>query len=223
MALEIIQLEVGLISNFCEVIGCTETGRAALVDPAFEVDRLLGAARERSWTVDTILLTHSHLDHIAGLEEAATATGAIVRCHPLETDRAREHATRVGPVADREHVPIGAATIQALYTPGHTPGCICWYAADPGAVITGDVLFVASAASGPGAGCGAVSFADSDPAAMFHSLQQVLGALPEQTRIYPGHDYGPTPTSTLAWELAHNPALRADTLEAFLRHKKLAR
>ena len=67
--LEIVQLEVGLLQNFCEVIGCPQAREAALVDPAFEVDRLLRVAEERDWTVTTILLTHTHDDHIAGLDE----------------------------------------------------------------------------------------------------------------------------------------------------------
>ena len=75
----------------------------------------------------------------------------------------------------------------------------------------GDVLFVGS--------CGGVSYPGSDPAAMVQSLQRTLGSLPEHTKVYPGHDYGPTPVSTLAWELTHNPALLADTIEAFCAHK----
>jgi hydroxyacylglutathione hydrolase len=212
-ALEIVQMEVGLLQNFCEVIGCPVTGEAALVDPAFEVDRLLAAARERGWRVTTILLTHTHEDHIAGLDEAALATGAVVRCHPVEVEIARALAPRVEPVADNERIAIGQGEVQAVYTPGHMPGCVCWYVPDPGAVITGDVLFVG--------GCGGVHYPGSDPAAMFDSLQNRLGALPEETKLYPGHDYGPTPTSTLAWERLRNPALTSDTLEAFRRYKRV--
>lgn len=211
--LEIVQLEVGLLANFCEVIGCPATGEAALVDPAFEVDRLLAIARERGWRVTTILLTHTHDDHIAGLDEAAQATGAVVRCHPAEVEIARTLAPRVEPVSDGERVAIGQGEVQAVYTPGHTPGCVCWYVPDPGAVITGDVLFVG--------GCGGVHYPGSDPAAMFDSLYHRLGALPEETKLYPGHDYGPTPTSTLAWERLRNPALTCDTLEEFLRYKRV--
>ncbi len=212
-ALQIEQLEVGLLQNFCEVIGCPSTKEAALVDPAFEVDRLLRVASEHDWRITTILLTHTHDDHVAGLDEAAEATGAVVRCHPAEVEIARRLAPRVEPVADREQIALGGGHVQALYTPGHTPGCVCWFVPEPAAVITGDVLFVGS--------CGGVSYPGSDPVAMVDSLQRVLGGLPEHTKLYPGHDYGPTPVSTLAWELAHNKALRAETVAAFCAYKNV--
>lgn len=212
-ALEIVQLEVGLLQNFCEVIGCPETGVAALVDPAFEVDRLLAVCTKRGWTVETILLTHTHDDHVAGLDEAFAETGATVRCHPAELEVARRFAAKVEPVADGEDVRVGAGRMRAIWAPGHTPGCVCWYGPESEALITGDVLFVGS--------CGGVSYPGSDPAAMVDTLQRKLGSLPEQTRLYPGHDYGKTPTSTLMWEFVHNPALLADTLERFCEYKRV--
>ncbi len=205
------QLEVGLLENYCEVIGCPETGEAALIDPAFEVDRLLREASKRNWTVRSIFLTHTHDDHIAGLDEAAAATGATVYCHPVEVARARTLAPNVREVADREELTIGHGRVQALYTPGHTSGCICWHLPDIGAVITGDVLFAGS--------CGGLHDPSADAAAHFHSLTQVLGGLPEHTRVYPGHAYGGATTTTIAWELQHNPCMTAADLDAFRRLK----
>lgn len=207
--LEVVQLEVGLLQNFCEVIGCARTGEAALVDPAFEVDRLLRVAAARGWRVTTILLTHSHDDHVAGLDEAAAATGAVVRCHPHELGIARALAANVASVADEEWVAIGDGGVRAIYAPGHSPGCVCWFSPEPAAVFTGDVLFVGS--------CGSAA----DPRAMVDTLQRRLGALPEHTRVYPGHDYGRTATSTLGWELVHNPALRAESLAEFCAYKRI--
>ena len=211
-ALEIVQVEVGLLQNFCEVIGCPSTGEAALVDPAFEVDRLLEVAAGRGWRVTTILLTHTHDDHVAGLDEAFAETGAVVRCHPIEVEVARGFAAEVEAVADGEDVRVGSGRMRAIWAPGHTPGCVCWYGPESAALITGDVLFVGS--------CGGIGYEGSDARAMVDTLQRKLGALPELTRLCPGHDYGATPTSTLMWEFANNPALLADSVEAFVAYKR---
>ncbi|MEZ4452647.1 MAG: hydroxyacylglutathione hydrolase family protein [Nannocystaceae bacterium] len=206
--LEIVQIEVGLGQNLCELLACPGSGEAAVIDPAFEGDRLLRIAAARGLRIATILVTHGHPDHIADVDVIAAATGAEVRCHPGEVDRLAALAPRVRAVADGERVAIGDHAVEAIMTPGHTPTCVCWY--DPGtpALFAGDVLFVGS--------CGSVS----DPAAYFASLQR-LAALPESTRLYPGHDYGKTPTSSLAWELLHNPALTAASVEAFCAYKRI--
>ncbi len=212
VSLEIVQVEVGLIQNFCEIIACPISKQAALVDPAFEVDRLLRISRERGWRVTQILITHSHEDHVAGLAEAVEATGARVRCHPYELDELRricgsDH--EIEALADGARISIGSELVEAIHAPGHSPGCVCWYLPRPGALITGDVLYVGS--------CGSVS----DPRAMFETLQRRIANLPEWTRIYPGHDYGSRPTSTLGWELVHNPALAAASFAEFCAYKNI--
>lgn len=216
---ELLQVEVGLLSNLCTFVAdgggvgdaSSERGaEAAIVDPAFEGDRLLRIAAERRWRITTILVTHSHDDHVAAVDELAAATGAVIRCHPIELERVRAlvggRGEQVVPVADGEVLRIGDVAVEAIYAPGHSPGCVCWSVPASPAVITGDVLYVGS--------CGSVG----DPAAFFATLQR-LSTLPEMTRVYPGHDFGDAPTSRLAWELVKNPAFAATTVAEFCAYK----
>ena len=204
---EVVQIEVGLVQNFCEILFCPDTREAAVVDPAWEVDRLLREAGARGLRVTTILVTHTHVDHIEGVEALAARTGARVVVDPREAEAVRAAAPGTSPLVDADDgrdVPIGRRGVRALHTPGHTVGGTS-YLGD-GFVITGDVLFVG--------GCGRTDFPGGDTAALWRSLQR-LAALPEETRVYPGHDYGPTPTSTIAHELRTNRYLRCESLEAF--------
>jgi hydroxyacylglutathione hydrolase len=204
LAPEVVQIEVGLLQNFCELLLCPETREAAVVDPAWEVDRLLREAHQRSLRITHVLVTHTHDDHIEGVEALVAATGAAVAVHPHETAALPGGLPTIIEVRDRQDIAIGRRGVRALETFGHTPGGTSWLA--DGFVITGDVLFVG--------GCGRTDFPGGDVAAMWHSLQRLM-ALPEETRIYPGHDYGPTPTSTIGRELVENRYLRSPTLDAF--------
>lgn len=207
MALEIVQVEVGLVQNFNELIADPGTGQCAVVDPAFEGDRLLKLAAERGWTITTVLVTHTHPDHIEAVEAICAATGAVVRVGAREAERVRAHApsARVVPVVEGERVPIGNESVTAISTPGHTVDGMSYYTGE--AVITGDTLFVG--------GVGRTDFPGGDPATLYASLQKIL-ELPEETRVYPGHDYGQTPTSTVAWERDTNPYLRCKSAEEFI-------
>jgi glyoxylase-like metal-dependent hydrolase (beta-lactamase superfamily II) len=210
---EVVQIEVGLLQNFCEILYCPDTREAAVVDPAWEVDRLLREVERLKLRVTTALITHTHNDHIEGVDELVRQTGAAVVVHPREADRVRAAGRKLVDAVDGQDLAIGRRGVRALETPGHTVGGTC-YLAD-GYVITGDVLFVG--------GCGRTDFAGGDAAQMWNSLQR-LARLPEETRVYPGHNYGDTETSTIAHELRENRFLRCASLDEFrvLRERKRA-
>jgi hydroxyacylglutathione hydrolase len=210
---EVVQLEVGLLQNFCEILFCPDTREAALVDPAWEVDTLMKEVAARGLRVTTVLVTHTHNDHIEGVGEVVAQTGAAVVVSPREADRVRRDAKTLVDAVDGRDILIGKRGLRALDTPGHTVGGTCFLA--DGYIVTGDLLFVG--------GCGRTDFQGGDVAAMWRSLQRVA-ALPEETRVYPGHDYGPTPTSTIGHERETNPYLRCKTFEEFraLRERKRA-
>lgn len=221
---EVVQIEVGLLQNFCEILFDPDTGDAAVVDPAWEVDRLLREAARLGVTIKKALITHGHHDHVEGVAELVARTGAAVVVNAREIDRVR--ATMGGPyaslgtapadgafdtVVDLQTVEIGRRGLRTLGTSGHTVGGTCFLA--DGYILTGDVLFIG--------GCGRTDFPGGDTAEMWKSLQR-LAALPEETRVYPGHNYGTTPTSTIGRELVENPYLRCTTFEEFkaLRERK---
>jgi hydroxyacylglutathione hydrolase len=215
---DVFQVEVGMLQNFCEILSCPETGEAAVVDPAFEVDTLLREAKRLKVRIAQILITHGHHDHVDGIAEMVEHTGATVLCNARELDKVKEAVAgtpaagaTIRTVADGDTVTIGKRGLRVLETRGHTAGGTCFLA--DGYVVTGDVLFVG--------GCGRTDFPGGSTAEMWDSLQR-LGALPEETRVYPGHNYGRTPTSSMGRELLENPYLRCATFEEFraLRERK---
>lgn len=201
---EVMQTEVGLLQNFCELLYCPQTKEGALVDPAFEVDRLLRMARDKGVDVKHVLITHTHHDHIEGLADTVAATGARVYVHPQEVEKVRPLCREITLVSDRLDIAIGHTGVRALETFGHTRGGTCFLA--DGFVITGDVLFVS--------GCGRTDFPGGSTEALWQSLNRLMG-LPEETIVYPGHNYGRTPTSSIGREMLENPYLRCDSFEAF--------
>lgn len=216
---EVLQVEVGMLQNFCEILSCPESGEAAVVDPAWEVDTLLREATRLGVRITQILITHGHNDHVEGVAEVVEHTGAtvVVNARELETVKAAISGTpaagaTIRTVADGEIVAIGKRGVRALETRGHTVGGMC-YLAD-GYVITGDVLFVG--------GCGRTDFRGGNTSEMWASLQR-LGGLPEETRVYPGHNYGTTPTSSIGRELLENPYLRCGNFEEFRALRERAR
>jgi hydroxyacylglutathione hydrolase len=196
---EVVQCRVGG-DNFAYLVICPVTGQALGVDPGRDPAVLLDELRRRGLRLALLANTHGHADHVAGNAAVLAATGAALAAHPADLPEAAV------PLAEGSVLTIGSLGVAVLHTPGHTPGSLCFYVDD--ALLTGDTLFVSR--------CGRADFPGSDPAALYHSLAR-LAALPAPTRVYPGHDYGPQPVSTIAWERANNPYLRCPDLDSFLR------
>lgn len=209
------QLEVGYHAVFAYLIGDPESGEAAVVDPADDVDVLIALAADIGLTIKYILNTHGHVDHIMGNAEMKEKTGARIVIHADEADYLerigdfwlREFNARRSPPADdvlREGdiFRVGQVAWQVFHTPGHTPGGICLYNAAYGLCLTGDTLFV-----------GSVGRTDGPRASwpqMLASIKQKLLTLPDATEIFPGHNYGFTPTSTIGEERVSNPFLNGN-------------
>ena len=189
-------------STYTYVLGDAERREAVIVDPVREqVDRDLAVIAELGLNLKWILETHVHADHITGARALATRTGArtavSLHCGATGFDRLFD---------DGELLVFGDEVIRAIATPGHTPGSTCYLWHDR--LLTGDTLLIG--------GCGRTDFQRGDPVQMYHSITRKLFALPDDTLVYPGHDYKGRHVSTIGEEKATNPRLAGKSEAEFV-------
>lgn len=192
------QLKLGPMDNFVYLVGAADSPETAIVDPAWDVPAALRAAEEDGRRVTHALLSHHHFDHVNGVPDLLGHGGIRAVAHAADVPRlAPEVQGEVAKVSAGDAVEVGPLRIRAFHTPGHTPGSTCWHVdAEGGALFAGDTVFVS--------GCGRCDLPGGDPAQMFESLRR-LSQLPPGTRLYPGHDYGDVPVSSVAREQERNP------------------
>jgi hydroxyacylglutathione hydrolase len=198
------QIPVGPMKNFSYVIGCEKTNEGAIIDTGWDIDGILFAARKYGLRITTIIQTHAHYDHIQKLDEAIEKTKARVLIHEKEPHAIDKITKDFKKIKDNDEISIGTLRLKFLHTPGHTPGSMCILC--EGGLFSGDTLFVE--------GCGRVDLPGGNPEEMWHSLER-LKKLPDQTAVYPGHDYGSMQHSTIAHEKKHNRFMRSSTKEEF--------
>jgi len=197
------QVPVGSYQNFSYIIGDEATRRAALVDPAWEVDNLLRLCAELNVEVLLIINTHSHSDHVGGNETVSKRTGAKIVAHvssPVPKDVS---------VKEGDKINVGDVIMKVIHTPGHCPDHICLLVENK--VLTGDTLFVGE--------CGRTDLAGGNSSEMYDSLNKLL-KLDDSIEVYPGHDYGSTKSSTIGYERQNNYTLRKRTREEFIQFMK---
>jgi glyoxylase-like metal-dependent hydrolase (beta-lactamase superfamily II) len=205
------QYEVGHFSVFCYLVGDEESKEALFIDPADDTDMLISEARSRGLTIKYIVNTHAHVDHIMGNAEMVKKTGAKIIIHEKDAPllvrqppdllamfRAKPSPPADILVKDGDLIQVGKIGVKVLHTPGHSPGGMSLYV--KGMVFTGDTLFVGSV--------GRTDFPGCSWEVMEASIREKLYALPGDTLVYPGHNYGSTPSSTIQSERRHNPFVR---------------
>lgn len=194
------------MQNYIYFIGCDETRQAAVVDPAWDTNLILQEAEHNDLKIIMVLLTHGHADHVEGAGRIADALNIPVIISTDESPFYIPECQNLQKVHDRDRIPIGRIDVECLSTPGHSSGGLCFHCGD--ILLTGDTLFIN--------GCGRCDLPGGDVEAMYHSLYDVLLKLPDSTQIYPGHRYGPWPSSTLKKQRASNPYLTCRTKDEFL-------
>lgn len=206
------QFPLGPMQNFVYLVGTEGQPEVCVVDPAWDVDAIEAACAAQHKSLAGILLTHSHKDHINGVAELLRRRDVPVYAQRAEVDFSedlRAFGDALKPLAPGDAVPLGRVKAKAVHTPGHTPGSQCLMAGD--ALVAGDTLFVN--------GCGRCDLQGGDPGQMFHSLKDVLGKLPGRTRLFPGHDYGDVPVSSLEREAAQNPYFQFTDAASFVKYR----
>jgi glyoxylase-like metal-dependent hydrolase (beta-lactamase superfamily II) len=194
-------------SAFTYLIGCDQTREAVLIDPVLEtVERDLAVLAELGLMLKYTLETHIHADHVTGADRLRDETGAKAAVPEKSGASQVDLAVREG-----EAIAIGELRLEPLYTPGHTNDHHAYLLRDgDGArVFTGDALMID--------GCGRTDFQNGDAATLYRSVHDKLFALPDETLVYPGHDYQQRRVSSIGQERARNPRLGGGkTIEEFI-------
>ncbi len=206
---EIHTLELGAMRNNIHTIVDRASATMAVVDPAWEVEKIVDFAAAEGLTITTILLTHGHHDHINGVEPLRKATDATVYLSTEEARFFQLEAFGWNTFDTPFTLRLGESEIEVVATPGHTPGGVCYHV--DGHLISGDTLFVF--------GCGRCDLDGGDPRQMYHSLHGLLHRFAPETVVHPGHSYSTQATSTLAEERAGNPFLHCGSEDAFVDYR----
>ncbi len=202
-------LELGPMDNFVYLIQDLESNRGAIVDPAWDVQQVIKLAKEKGINVTDVLLTHSHNDHINGIEELNQSIDTQIHLLKQEAKFWGQYENTPTTHHGGDIIKLGKTEIEVLHTPGHTPGSACYHIQND--LITGDTLFVF--------GCGRCDLAGGDPNIMYDTLRQLGSDLPSNTIIHPGHNYAEKQTSTMQEQVAGNPFMHFDNKKDFSQYR----
>jgi len=180
-------------STFTYLLGCKHTRQAVLIDTVeCDVEKYVAALHQHGLTLVYTLETHVHADHVTAADTLRKRLGSKSVVH-------RDAGAMCGDllVTDGIHVQVGSIDIEVRYTPGHTNGCVSYYVGDR--IFTGDALLIG--------GCGRTDFQQGNAGQLYDSIHKQIFSLPDETLIYPGHDYNGNTVSTVGQEKRENKRL----------------
>jgi hydroxyacylglutathione hydrolase len=187
--------------NFSYIIADEATKEAAVVDSSFNASEIIRVIKSEKFNLKYLINTHGHSDHTAGNTELRSIFGAKLVAHKLS--RINHDIS----VEDGDALKVGKVSIKVMYTPGHTMDSICLLV-DGKKLLTGDTLFVGE--------CGRTDFLGGSSKSMYDSLFNKLSKLSDNVEVYPGHDYGLKPSSTIGEEKKTNYTLQPRNLHEFI-------
>jgi glyoxylase-like metal-dependent hydrolase (beta-lactamase superfamily II) len=206
------------MANFVYLLGDEEQRKCMVIDPAWDIPGILDVVDKDGMTLVGALVTHYHPDHIGGniFGHDISGLGALLSHRPVKVyvnELESEGVKIVSSISDSDmmkqrggdEIAIGNIKVKLLHTPGHTPGSQCFLA--DGALVSGDTLFIG--------GCGRVDLPGGNSEQLYYSLTRVLGSLPGETLLYPGHDYSSKPVSTIADENRDNYYMKMPNLDSW--------
>lgn len=210
--MKIRQIKLSKMAIFCYAIYDEASKSCALVDPAFDTDKILNIIAKDKYRVTHLINTHNHSDHSAGNAAIISKTGAKLLIHKLDAQKLGKFLNSTFSMVlggkgspkpdilleDGDEIAIGKTKLAVIHTPGHTKGGICIYA--NGNIITGDTLFVGAV--------GRTDLPGGSYSELIKSIKSKIYTLPDKTIVWPGHDYGLAPRSTVGQEKKSNPFTR---------------
>jgi len=188
-------------TNFSYIVADQAIGEAVVVDPSYNAGELSRIVKAQNFCLKYIVCTHGHSDHTAGNTELLSMFNAKLVAHRLSRVNAEVR------VDEGDVLKVGKVELKVLYTPGHTPDSICLLV-DGEKLLTGDTLFVGE--------CGRTDLPGGNARHLYESLFGKIVKSPGDVEVYPGHDYGAAPSSTIAKELSSNYVLKPRSIDEFL-------
>lgn len=193
------QFEVGDMQNFTYLLEDEDTGEAIIIDPSWDLPDIIQTIERNNLKVKYIVNTHYHFDHTIGNDFMVKSTGAQIIQHKASAIK-HDMAVSAG-----DKIKFGNSEVTVFHTPGHSKDSMCLVG--DGKLFSGDTLFVGN--------CGRIDLPGGNARELYHSLFDVVSKMDENFVLYPGHNYGSSPTSTIGKEKKTNFVLQSRTEDEF--------